>query len=557
MQSRIVLALVALVAICLADREPRCPSVSFRSHSGPAISNAELPDRVVAPDGEVTLLVDFENAEQEGVPVYLVNRSARVRSYSSIGGSINCRLQRRMDDAWEAAQSGPGSVECADSYYTVHLPTGCHFRFLGYQAREGDRQEVRYVIDDLESNTGEGLVDERDVTWARELPDWTRHLVDPWPKHDEVEDIELAVGVVVLFSSYLDSEMIRYWARWNCDQWKAEDNPIPFEARNEAIIVVGELLEKDWPAKKKPVELADRCRRALSNEDKGMGGIRPVLAWKVLDWLLGEDSDYEGKRALCGWCVETALRRIPGLDQREERELGILLGTAPQVNEFLTLDDCEDLLRSGQHWVRYAAVRRLAEREEWERLLKAGLEVPPKDRGEILGAVVRGVHDRRGQPQFKSSFEKFFLSTLEEAPGVVGDAIARCISLRDAGSGSPYIRGSAVDRAFRYPMSSFLREEARRARERGCDFEVDDVMRTDKIVQLIDLGWDGRTTTIFSDLLDHGGYHIADLGDGRRKKIYGVRRAARDALRSRGVVVDPDLVVEVEIEHASDAPESR
>src|SRR5438067_12580200 len=70
----------------LAAQEPEklaSPSASVHVWVGRPITNVELPANIVAPAGRLSFVANFQGATGNGVPLFLVNRTARPVEFDS------------------------------------------------------------------------------------------------------------------------------------------------------------------------------------------------------------------------------------------------------------------------------------------------------------------------------------------------------------------------------------------------------------------------------------------------------------------------------------------
>ncbi len=131
---------------------------------------AELPKHVVSPAEQITVFADYEHSEANGVPVYIVNRTAKPIPLESQDGDFYLKLEyERAPTVWARAQSHAYSW-CGNSYHTSNLEPGRFFVVQGYRPATGKKMKVRYRFYGQEtpaaSNVGEGLVEQADVERA-------------------------------------------------------------------------------------------------------------------------------------------------------------------------------------------------------------------------------------------------------------------------------------------------------------------------------------------------------------------------------------------------------
>jgi len=151
---RILLACLLLVGLAAAEDVPL----------------KELPARVKAPEGKLTLFADFSDVREEHVALYLVNRTGKKLEFESQDGVLYIKLQAKMKDgAWARAQGHLFSW-CGNSYFTrPELPDGRFLRLRGYFPKKGEKRNVRYRLygTELVSNAGAGRVDPAEIEKCR------------------------------------------------------------------------------------------------------------------------------------------------------------------------------------------------------------------------------------------------------------------------------------------------------------------------------------------------------------------------------------------------------
>ena len=202
---RRVLVMILVAPVLALAEEAKPPSAHFHGSVGAPLPNVKLPPAIPADDGKLTIYADFGKAKDGKVPLYLVNRTAEPKVFSSQDLDIFLKLERRMSDGrWERVQVHQDSW-CGNSHYPVELPPGNHFAFSGYLPTAGSKAQVRfrsYGSSPLVSNEGEGFFLEEDRLAAgldqmalRELPDSLQAYFrfDP----DEIDGWQL--GQVVAF----------------------------------------------------------------------------------------------------------------------------------------------------------------------------------------------------------------------------------------------------------------------------------------------------------------------------------------------------------------------
>jgi hypothetical protein len=320
-----------LVAPVLAlAEEAKPPSAHFHGSVGAPLPNVKLPQAIPADDGKLAIYADFGKAKDGKVPLYLVNRAAEPKVFSSQDLDIFLKLERRMSDGrWERVQVHQDSW-CGNSHYPVELPPGNHFAFSGYLPTAGSKAQVRfrsYGSSPLVSNEGEGFFLEEDRLAAgldqmalRELPDslQTYFRFDPDKPQGTGNPIsdETFVSALRLLSSYCESPYARTKAEAFLRAKKETDSNSP-----EVVQSIRDILGREWPATAEAGSLLKAAFEELPNH--------PIPAWSVLDELLRKGvAPIQGDEAQFGRSVAEELEKALHRNQAGEiAEVARLIGS--------------------------------------------------------------------------------------------------------------------------------------------------------------------------------------------------------------------------------------
>ena len=289
-------------AVCLAGSLFLSLQAVLAGDSVAISPNVNLPSRVVAPSGKLTLFADYEARSDRGVPLYLVNRTnMSVELHEGVFGDT--MLEHRLrGDIWERAQPldigwcGVG----APKERIVLLPQGQHFKWMGYTPAKGDAARVRYRLsrprEEFVSNEGDGLVSpeafsgEQIMTVDNEqrmLLDFTTQKAGVTMNGKPVPPAVIVATARLLQVGGAYPPVKRLLAD-TATTWEKKANRSEDERRGAKAL--REILQRPWPRNRDPEALLARCidALALSNKDAGEFG-RPeeeqFPVWEALNGL--------------------------------------------------------------------------------------------------------------------------------------------------------------------------------------------------------------------------------------------------------------------------------
>ena len=131
---------------------------------------SKLPAHVKASADKLTLFADYSDVRNEGVALYLVNRTGKKLSFESQDGQLYIKLEAKEKNGTWARAQGHMFSWCGNSYFMhPELPHGHFLRLHGHYPRKGETREVRYRFygNDLVSNVGQGRVDPAEIKKCR------------------------------------------------------------------------------------------------------------------------------------------------------------------------------------------------------------------------------------------------------------------------------------------------------------------------------------------------------------------------------------------------------
>jgi len=384
-------------ALCMAQIEAPKDNASadFVSDCGDSIANVELPAHVVAADGKLTLFADYANPDSQGCVMYLVNRTGKLLSIPTQDGQILLKLVAETSPGvWQRAQSHRFSW-CGNSYHSVTLGPGQHFKTFGYHPTTGTRGKIRYRVfsmEDVVSNVGEGFWEPADVLVsgvdpmaASELPEVrpitliTGKRIDQVKGH-EWETMEDAVAWLDLVIGWRSTMYLRNQARMVRETIKPMAVTDPEKAAN-ALPRLDAIIALKNPVTTPAAVLRKACAAAISSsgkaKSKGFGDPsgRPWVAWEALAWLAAVEKREKTLRST-DWkdSFSLAEKRIPTANAREKQAIAAIFLIDPLVQENVETSalvahvnpDCSELSQ--------ACIARLASRQAYEILANLGLE---------------------------------------------------------------------------------------------------------------------------------------------------------------------------------------
>jgi hypothetical protein len=162
-----------------------------------------LPKHIPSEHGQVSVYADYEHADSDGVPLYVVNRSPQPLRLANQDGNIYLKLQFCNEKGgWQRAEPHAMS-DCGNSDGLTVVEPGTFLRTRGHKADRGRMMPVRYRFYnqsvEMASNVGELRVDEREVELAG------RDAMAPyeWPL-DLIERVALGKDIVVNEVDHID-----------------------------------------------------------------------------------------------------------------------------------------------------------------------------------------------------------------------------------------------------------------------------------------------------------------------------------------------------------------
>ncbi|MCB1205072.1 MAG: hypothetical protein KDN18_12505 [Verrucomicrobiae bacterium] len=532
------------------------PGAGFHSHASGPFPNAQLPEAVVAPEGQVTVTAAFDKADPggTGVPIYLVNRSSETLQLPSQDHDLYFKLEYRDSSGrWRRAQNHLDS-DCGNSYYSLTLAPGQHLVLQGYLPAKGEAATVRYRCYSngaWTSNPGIGAFLPGDQS-AAELDSLARRggpivlwaAVSLTPFLEDLQNLSPGdqLAAVALRSLYQESRAFRHDAGRLAKRWPSEAT-----AEKEAL---HKLLDQNWPTDAQPHELFEHCLAIVSGTNDDLPNripVRSALAWRVLAELLRDPAlsnhDAAAKRAFA--LIDAAVAsKVPDT----LAALARLLGNQRLVDEQLPTDRAKSWMGTDHTRLLATLAGILVRREEAEWLATFARTRSPEEQL----AVLRALAERPGSSKESSGFNRvrnpegrvereFWQQCAQNQP------IETVQTLYYAGTSS-HPPMNHFDLTLHEVLRDFLADEAKR-----IDYPPgNDAYPLSQVVAFVG-GWRNREDIpLFRALLRHPGYQSSKITSSTEPKNYEerryrVRRAAQDALTGMGESVPEGVVLEEKV----------
>lgn len=534
-------------AVAHAEKEgtpPPAPiQIGFAGMPRPAV---ELPDHVSAPQGQVTFWADFAHATDGGVPLYLVNRTESVQSYSSQDHDLYVKLEyKNQAGKWIRAQTHFPSW-CGNSYYPAGLPPGHFFMFYGYQPKDGHKQVVRYasaVNTKLYSNEGEGLISEDDVKdagkdsmAAGKIPPIIRSCIET--QGDKLRNVHhswLKRAAAIRLLKHLERNEVALEHVRNLKRI-LETLPTSFDVK-EAQAAVDEMLAYDWPAEIDPDGLQNHCIQAAvsgASEQQKIGTLasEPSLLWGLLADMFGDNATSRTQAQAEAIKIDFAkmkpvLMAAAKEMVRDSKETvysaAKVLGNRRIADEVIPTAQFEEWLLLPQIPMERVAAKALARRMKFHRLTELGMQLTPEGQLVVLRALAFGDEEKyQGRtfirnPGFYDE-EKFWTHCMKTQP------LEAFVALW---SNDFREHRNTFNRLIHDPLRDYLRTEAEKAAKNAAPYDLgSDADKLTMAVRMLESWRMEEDIAVFKLLLKHPGL------SGSRTVV---KDAAKQALRLRGL----------------------
>lgn len=538
----LLVAFLHSLAPAIRAEEQRSASPLYHANIPYPRPTVELPSQVPAPQGKVTLWADFAHAEEEGIHLYLVNRSGSMQSYSSQDNDLYIKLEYQNAAGKRLRAQTHLSSLCGNSYRLVTLPPGQFFAFYGYRPKEGKRHAVRYAStanEGLISNEGEGIISDEDLSlvkkdsFAKSLIPGAIHssiYVDSRKPPEYALDWNRAsVAVRLLKLMERNEAAIELVEKLKV---KLESQPAS-ERVKEARLAVDELLSYTWPEETKRDSLLKRCIKTAAEERPQRPRIgtlesAPNLLWSLLAEMLGDNSwqpppdaagnmDFKTMKPL----MMAAARMVREGPKELRHPAASVLRNHRIADEVIPSSQFEEWLLSPELEMQDIAAKALSRRMEWGRLSELGMNLPPDRQLIVLQALAY------------SGYDCYDESAVARNPelGVEAEFWQHCLKTKPLDSAgklwSPRIKTyNPFYRVFHDPLHDYLKVEAEKAAKITTSYDLGaDGNKLFDAVELLGSWRLEEDLPIFKLLLKHPGTYYANLI---------IKRAAREALILQG-----------------------
>ncbi len=528
------------------DSVVKGPSDEFQYHLsiGFPLPNVELPAHVDAEDGQISFYADFDHPDENGIPLYLINRTSEKKVFSAQDRDVYVRLEYQSKEGhWVRAQTHRDSW-CGNSYNPVDLAPGQHFKFTGYRPKGSKKVKVRYAsgIHGLVSEIGEGFILDADVEAsayddmaAKEIGGWFGWMLraeEQLPFDFERTPSDY-VSALTLLSKYTESKYYRK---------EAEEMMQKFGAESEEGKQIQKLLNKKWPSPRIPEEeFLSLCLANIENSD------HPHLAWMILTNKAydakGEEDRVSG--AVIRKLAELLPESLQSKDERVAKNAVQMLEVPGLVDEHFSTETLTGWLDFESRAVFAAAARKLALRMQTEPLVKKGLSLKDKEKRYLLfGVLASGgkTNDPRLYPRGPGTKDEreFWNRCLTEDPVRAVSSLPRT-----------HEEWNLYNRVVQGPLKDYLENLAENMGDKPVKVEQRDLFGLSHLVEFFGKWKMKENVPALEALLSHPEYsegEVSSSKDGRYlHRDYRIRRVARDALFKMKIPVDPDLVYEEKI----------
>ncbi len=527
--------------------------------------NFSLPEHIQAPAGKLSLVADFANAGDKGVPLYLINRTSRSLTFRGGGWQNDAVLQYQEEDGtWTRAQ-GNNASWCGNSWRTLMVGPCQHIPFFGEMPLNGRKARVRfaYMSDPtIVSNEGDGWISPTDAAGAAEDSQGGGAPSSLFVELANAAHIfqtglpspQKCVQELRLLECYHDNAFWRYVAEQLTEQWEHS----PDNIMQEATRAMREILAHPWPQKPDADALRQRCIDALkagpthSKSEFGMPEDDPGFVWSVLSELAADES----------YRLDDPYGRDPSVDLRHWKPVIDLLKTevCPKpgslayayVASILTHECIADELMYDKFFEEHffdgdpdmvdVCARTLARRNQWDRLTELASRLPPEHQLTVLRVLALP-----GQ--------RFYLTPERRDPESNEERLfwMHCFNTQPIESarqlGTFVDAHAPVDRALHEILRKRLEAEIERSAAAREDFAISS--NPGQAIEAL-AGWNNsEDNPLFKKLLAYRGYSDSEFTDLNGKshinRKYEVRSAAKKILMQRNQSVPTDIVVEKEV----------
>jgi len=539
------------------------PSALFRSAVGIALPVVELPEKVPAPEGKITLWADFGAADAAGVPLYVVNQTNLEQSFRTQDNDLYIKLEfKDAAGMWKRAQAHLSSW-CGNSYYPVVLKPRQFFVIKGYRPITGRKQVVRYAVHggDLTSNESEGMISEDDVTAVevdsfsgQNVPHSIREalaLTDgeplpprPWPKH-LLEDLRRLIW-------YPRNELaVRQVKRLEA---KVSAQPASDE-RTPLLKAIHDYLAKIDAPKPSPEELVQLCVNRIQDDPHADPSMTKDLAWQMItESLPGDSLPTPSTQALAPKHWKPIIpHAVAALKNSKQSTRGggadAVLSSAWLVDALVKDEELTRwLVQTASDRLRVIAASALARRSRFATLVEFGWNQPGPVQLEILRALTYAGMDPRPdgkpreirEPNFEDKEHLFWEHCVETMPVETANALW---------DWSYYPGSPSFSHIFHNPLQDHFKKLAT-VPSPDVEMNATEASRLTISLQMLASWQLQEDDSVMNALLKHGAYIKQESwssengGENITTRKYFYRGIAKQALIARGQPIPGDVVLE-------------
>ncbi|MBK8094824.1 MAG: hypothetical protein IPK32_23370 [Verrucomicrobiaceae bacterium] len=559
MNSKLLAAclLTPWIALALDEELIKNPSAMHSSSVGHSSPLVDLPAKVQATEGVLTLWADFEANESQGVPLYLVNKTNEDISLDTQDRDLYIKLEYQdTDGSWKRAQVHMSSW-CGNSYYPVNLPARQFFKWHGYRPAEGELKTVRYAKKGSEfiSNTGKGRISKQDLDavatdhmTAGEIPWGLRHVLDYTENPSSPSQITLSqrTRAVRTLAWYPRNEpALRQVLKLQAAAISMAKTP----ERDDLLAAIEEFranLDKPCPSTE---ELNQLCIARISADPKAHPAMSEETAWELLKVPTATSksaSRFSKPETWRGAIAPAVARMKKNTKQSLPGNEHAILSAAWIVDAIVPTAEIESWATADAKWLREIGATTLIRRSQIATLVKIARQMPAAEKIDMLAIMARpdGGPDAR-QPDQKSGEWDFWAECAQTMPLETAEKLYHPeFFLKDR---NPF------NRLIHDPLREyFIKEAASGTAELTMDSRR--AGQLGKALQMLASWQMEEDDEVMTKLLKHGGYELQtsyqmdsqSLGVTELvvTKNYKLRGIARRFLQKRGKPLPENLETE-------------
>jgi len=526
------------------------PSATYHGGVGFPLPVVELPGKVLAPEGHLTLWADFDAADEKGVPLYLVNQTNLTRTFDSQDQDFYIKLEfKDATGVWKRAQAHRSSW-CGNSYYPVSLPPRQYFQFYGYRPTAGSKHLIRYAKRDgsLISNEAEGFISEEDLKavaldsiTASEIPFTITRLLDFQDDEKNLMLKERAAAVRDLVW-YPHNEVVV--AQVRDLQSKIIDMPAGKE-RDDLSDAIDEFVAKLGVPRPDAEKLARMCIARIAGDSSADPALSEQTAWRLLLVPSPNGPALSSSAKLLkpeNWkgMIAPAVALLKQTKSNSEAGAAAAVLSASWIVDSLVKDDeLVSWVLSNSERLRSIGAGMLAGRSQFKKLVEIGWRQPGPVQIMILRQLTKtDSPERVRQPDFSDKEHLFWEHCAQSMPVETANALWSY----DFESGR-----NPFNRLIHDPLRDFFSKESAKATDEYV-LSADEEYRIRVALQMLASWQMEEDDVVMRALLKNRGYSMQESWNMKGQRVitkrFMLRDVARRALMKRGQPVPGDLKLE-------------